>query len=248
VLLVVLLDNGPPPTGARQRRLEGRHGLVVVLPHVPTWAGVPGLPDEAATLFARPPRQLSPALRAYTQGLRLAVAALLRPAPPASARGAARATACASAAGRTDWCPPDAHPATATPPTPLDDDALEAEVLAAVARHRARLPGACTGQSPAGARTAEPTIPTHTPQPTTVPPVAARTARATAAEAPTSTHPAQPAAAPPVAARAARATAAFQPSTGRPVPGAPVVPPRIRARHRPVVGSVRVPAGKAGCG
>ena len=78
VLLVVLVDDTTPPPHARQQELARRHGTVVVLPHVREWAGLSGVPDEAAALFTRQPGQLSPALCAYTRGLRLAVAALLR--------------------------------------------------------------------------------------------------------------------------------------------------------------------------
>lgn len=78
VLLVVPVDDTTPPTPARQQELARRHGCVVVLPHVPEWAGLSGVPDDAEALFARPPEQLPPALITYARGLRLAVAALLR--------------------------------------------------------------------------------------------------------------------------------------------------------------------------
>jgi hypothetical protein len=120
VLLIVLVDDPTPPTRARQQELARRHGSVVVLPHVREWAGLSGVPAEAEALFARPPEQLPPALCAYTRGLRLAVAALLRtsvltrPRPPALI-----------------WSPPTTLPTK--PVLGLDDDAIEAEVLAAAA-------------------------------------------------------------------------------------------------------------------
>jgi hypothetical protein len=123
VLLIVLVDDPTPPTRARQQELARRHGSVVVLPHVREWAGLSDVPAEAEALFARPPGQLPPALCAYTRGLRLAVAALLRtgvltrPRPPALI-----------------WSPPTT--------LGLDDDAIEAEVLAAAAN----------GAEPSGAR------------------------------------------------------------------------------------------------
>jgi hypothetical protein len=146
VLLVVLVDDDPPPTRARQRELGRRHGLVVVLPHVRAWAGLARVPADAAALLASPPDQLPPTLRAYARGLRLAVAALLQ-APPA------RRTHAAAYPGSPGGLTPSAPPTSARParaamltgpvagwPTPvastpapvLDDDALEAEVLAAV--------------------------------------------------------------------------------------------------------------------
>jgi hypothetical protein len=172
VLLVVLVDDTTPPNHARQQELARRHGSVVVLPHVREWAGLSGIPDEADALFARQPEQLSPALCAYTRGLRLAVAALLRtgvltrPQPPAltwsppttgsppKSPGPVRPRRAAAPAGPPPSAPPtpahDRPRAAPTGPSPtgpavpaaagampvlvLDDDAIEAEVLAAAAK------------------------------------------------------------------------------------------------------------------
>jgi hypothetical protein len=136
VLLVVLVDDTTPPTHARQQELARRHGSVVVLPHVPEWAGLSGVPDEADALFARPPEQLPPALSAYARGLRLAVAALLRadvltrPHP-----------------STLTWSHAVALPAPAGTMAALvlDDDAIEAEVLAATA-HGTEPSASPTGQ------------------------------------------------------------------------------------------------------
>lgn len=89
VLLVVLVDAGPPPSRARLRELGRRHGAVAVLPHVPHWAALADVPDEAAAVLARHPEELPPVLRAYAGELRQAVRALLcggglgRASPPA---------------------------------------------------------------------------------------------------------------------------------------------------------------------
>jgi len=140
VLLVVLVADTTPPTPARRQELARRHPSVVVLPHVPEWTGLSGVPDEADALFARRPELLPPALRAYTRGLRLAVAALLRadvlarPQPPALTWSAPSAgTPPTTGTAPTTARPRPAVPgsAGATPTLVPDDDAIEAEVLAA---------------------------------------------------------------------------------------------------------------------
>lgn len=78
VLLVVLVEHGPPPSGARRRALARSHGVVAVLPHVPHWTGLADVPDEAATVLARHPDGLPPALRDYAGALRHTVGALVR--------------------------------------------------------------------------------------------------------------------------------------------------------------------------
>jgi hypothetical protein len=102
-----------------------------------------GVPDEADALFARRPEQLPPALSAYTRGLRLAVAALLRtdvlarPQPPALSwsaptTGTPPTTGTAPTTARPrPAVPARTGPAGATPTLVPDDDAIEAEVLAA---------------------------------------------------------------------------------------------------------------------
>jgi len=133
VLLVVLVEDTTPPL-ARQQELARLHPSVVVLPHVPEWAGLSGVPDEADALFARQPEQLPPALSAYTRGLRLAVAALLRtdvlarPQPPVLT-WSAPTTGTAPTTARPRPAVPGS--AGATPTLVPDDDAIEAEVLAA---------------------------------------------------------------------------------------------------------------------
>jgi hypothetical protein len=138
--------------------------------------------------------------------------ALLVVAP--SARGP-RATG-TPVSGRADECPIAARPAPATPAFPLvlDDDALEAEVLAAVARRLA--PSIGTARLP---------IPHACPLPAAAQPSSAAHAARTAATA----HPLSGGAVGPAC-----------------VAGGPAVRPRIRARHQPVVGDVRVPTARAG--
>jgi hypothetical protein len=235
VLLVVQVDDTTPPTPARQQELARRHGRVVVLPHLPEWAGLSGVPDEAEALFARPPEQLSPALSAYTRGLRIAVAALLRTgvltrprpstltwSPPTTGStpkcgypaptGLSPTGPSPYGRGPTTAAPMDpttARPAPADPvPDPtralatlaLDDDAIEAEVLAATAHESAPPAATAHGSEPAAASQA-----------------------------------------------AVAAATAPRPSTAAALtPGRTATPLRIRALHRPVIGAVRVESAKAG--
>ena len=78
VLLIVLVDDRPPPSAARLRELRARHDAVTVLLHVPHWAGLCPTTTEAAALLAQRPAHLPPVLRDYADALRLAVSALIR--------------------------------------------------------------------------------------------------------------------------------------------------------------------------
>jgi hypothetical protein len=107
LMLIVLVDDRPPPSPARVRELGACHNAVIVLPHVPHWADLSHPPDEATVLLAQRPTHLPLVLRGYADGLRLAVAALIRsgtlrrPEPPL-----------------LNW-PPTTPPRPAPPPRPL---------------------------------------------------------------------------------------------------------------------------------
>ncbi len=146
VVVIVLVDDRPPPSRSRQRQLGLRHRAVVVLPHVAHWAGLSAVPDEAAFLLAHIPERLPRTLRDYGGALRLVVTALMRggslrePQPPRltwSAGPPAPRTTPARPA------PPQATPIRTAPPkitspragavsraeSALDDDALEAQAI-----------------------------------------------------------------------------------------------------------------------
>jgi hypothetical protein len=78
VLLIVLIDDRPPPCAARLGELGAWHGAVTVLPHVPHWAGLRHAPAEAGALLAQRTTHLPLVLCDYADALRLAVSALIR--------------------------------------------------------------------------------------------------------------------------------------------------------------------------
>jgi hypothetical protein len=92
VLVIVLIDDRPPPCAGRLREPGAWHAAVTVLPHVPHWAGLRHAPADASALLAQRRTHLPPVLRDYADALHLVVSALIRtgtlrrPEPPQLSR------------------------------------------------------------------------------------------------------------------------------------------------------------------
>lgn len=76
--LLAVVAAGPEGMPGRLRHTGRRYASTTVLPHVGRWRGLAGPTEEIATLLGLRPELLTPALRAYADGLREIAAGLLR--------------------------------------------------------------------------------------------------------------------------------------------------------------------------